>query len=69
MKGAEFIGRLMLGLQDGMVQNEVNQDRRATALATAILLVRAAVPIACVAALLAFAAAPWLASLLSGIGL
>jgi hypothetical protein len=68
MKGAEFIGRLMLGLQDVMVQNELNQDKRATALTRAILLVKAAVPVACIAALLTVTMAPRLAALLTGIG-
>jgi hypothetical protein len=46
MKGPEFMARLMLGLQDAMVQNELNQDRRARALTRAILMVRIAVPLA-----------------------
>src|SRR5271166_202524 len=54
MRGAEFIGRLMLGLQDVMVQNELNQDRRAVAITRANLMVAAAVPFACMAALIAF---------------
>lgn len=53
MKGPEFIGRLMLGLQDAMVENERNQDSRARSLTRAILMVRAAVPLAVVAALMA----------------
>jgi dihydroxyacid dehydratase/phosphogluconate dehydratase len=57
MKGAEFIGRLMLGLQDAMVKNEQNQFTRARALAHAILMVKAAVPCAVAAALLVAAAA------------
>jgi hypothetical protein len=65
MKGAEFIGRLMLGLQDVMVTNELNQERRGIALGNAILLVKAAVPVACAAAWLAFEAWPRLASFLT----
>ena len=68
MKGAEFIGRLMLGLQDVMVTNELNQERRGIALGNAIPSVKAAVPVACVAAWLAFEAGPWLASFLTTSG-
>jgi hypothetical protein len=46
MKGPEFMARLMLGLQDAMVQNEIHQNRRARALTRAILMVRIAVPLA-----------------------
>jgi hypothetical protein len=52
MKGAEFIGRLMLGLQDAMVQNEVNQAGRARALTRAIFMVRVVVPVAIAAAII-----------------
>ncbi len=58
MKGAEFIGRLMLGLQDAMVQNELNQDSRARALGRAIFMVRVTVPLAVAAALVAGAIVP-----------
>jgi hypothetical protein len=53
MKGPEFMGRLMLGLQDAMVQNELNQVKRARALANAVRTVRLAVPLAFAAALVA----------------
>jgi hypothetical protein len=69
MKGAEFMGRLMYGLQDVMVRNELNQDRRARALNRAILLVRAAVPVACVAAMTTVGLAAHLQPLLADIGL
>jgi hypothetical protein len=68
MKGAEFIGRLMLGLQDVMVTNELNQERRGIALGNAILSVKAAVPVACVVAWLAFEAGPRLVSILTSVG-
>nr|WP_294554007.1 hypothetical protein [uncultured Rhodopila sp.] len=69
MKGAEFMGRLMLSLQDVMVQNELKQDKRATALKWAMLFVRLTVPVACLAALLAVELAPRLGSSPGGIGL
>jgi hypothetical protein len=53
MKGPEFMGRLMLGSQDVMVQNEINQYKRARNLERAIAMVRAAVPLALIAACLA----------------
>ncbi len=53
MKGAEFLSRLMIGVQDAMVQNELDQDRRAGALSRAIMMVRLAVPLAVAGALLA----------------
>jgi hypothetical protein len=46
MKGPEFIARLMLGLQDVLVQNEINQDRRRRALNRAMLMAGIAVPLA-----------------------
>jgi hypothetical protein len=49
MKGAAFIGRLMIGSHNAMVQNETHQDRRARALSRAIAMVRAAVPVAILA--------------------
>jgi len=52
MEGPEFIARLMLGQQDAMVQNEINQDERARQLELAIYMVTAAVPAAILAALL-----------------
>jgi len=55
MKGSEFIGRLMLGLQDAMVQNEVNQYHRAGALTRAFRMVQFAVPCAVVAFFIATA--------------
>ncbi len=61
MKGAEFIARLVLGSQDAMVQNELNQTRRARTLTAAIAMVRAAVPLAIAAALIAGPATQWLA--------
>ena len=51
MKGAEFIGRLMLGAQDAMVRNELDQRCRAGALTRAIFMMKAAVPLAVGAAL------------------
>jgi hypothetical protein len=53
MKGAEFMGRLMLSLQDVMIQNELRQEQRARALNWAMLFVRLTVPAACLTALLA----------------
>jgi len=55
MKGPEFIGRLMLSLQDVMVQNERNQNERASALRRAIFMVKATMPVAIIAAGLALA--------------
>jgi len=69
MKGAEFMGRLILSLQDVMVQNELQQDKRARSLKWATLFVRLTVPVACVAALLAVEFAPKLGSLPSIISL
>nr|WP_294521299.1 hypothetical protein [uncultured Rhodopila sp.] len=69
MKGAEFMGRLMLSLQDVMVRNELNQEKRARALTWAMLFVRLTVPTACLAAFLAVELAPRLGSWLSTIGL
>lgn len=69
MKGAEFMGRLMLSLQDVMVQNELKQDKRARALKWAMLFVRLTVPAACLAALLAVEFAPRIGSSLDRIGL
>jgi hypothetical protein len=51
MKAPEFMARLMIGLQDVMVQNELNQYKRARALANAIRMVKLMVPLAIAAAL------------------
>lgn len=52
MKGPEFMSRLMMGLQEAMVRNELNQRSRARSLSRAIVMVKLAVPLAIVASLL-----------------
>jgi hypothetical protein len=69
MKGAKFIGAMLLSLQDAMATNEAGQEKRAVALDRAILLAKVAVPLACAAAWLAFAAGPRVGPFLTMIGL